>query len=72
MELLWLLFFSLKFLKKKDISYLIDVLPHTLGIKFTDWGVCGVSLGAHTTLLAMANDPRLKVGVSIIGNERGE
>ncbi|KAJ3009209.1 hypothetical protein HKX48_008092 [Thoreauomyces humboldtii] len=50
-----------------DASFLIDHLPGYLGRDVTSWGVFGVSLGGHATLLALANEPRLRVGVSIIG-----
>ncbi|KAJ3206340.1 hypothetical protein HK099_000570, partial [Clydaea vesicula] len=58
---------SVQFGTAKDISYLIDVFPAYAGIKISDWGCFGVSLGGHTTLLTMAHEPRIKVGVSIIG-----
>ncbi|TPX72187.1 hypothetical protein SpCBS45565_g00422 [Spizellomyces sp. 'palustris'] len=51
----------------RDVSYLMDILPAFLGRDVEAWGMCGVSLGGHATLLALANDPRLQTGVSIIG-----
>lgn len=38
-----------------------------LGWNVHTYGMCGISLGGHATLLAMANDARISVGVSIIG-----
>ncbi|KAI9209492.1 uncharacterized protein BJ171DRAFT_487171 [Polychytrium aggregatum] len=53
-----------------DLSYLIDVLPFFLPPEtgaIWRWIVVGVSLGGHSTLLAMAKDERIKIGISIIG-----
>jgi len=50
-----------------DISYLIDLLPAVLGKRPLSYGVVGVSLGGHVTLLSMANEKRVNFGVSIIG-----
>ncbi|KAJ3163116.1 hypothetical protein HDU86_002285 [Geranomyces michiganensis] len=50
-----------------DVSTLIDTLPMALAVDVSAWGVCGISLGGHATLLALANEPRLECGVSIIG-----
>ena len=38
-----------------DVSYLITVLPMFLNMTIQKWGVCGVSLGGHATLLALAH-----------------
>lgn len=57
----------------RDVSFLIDFLPssgvfaqeqHTI----TDWFVAGVSLGGHATWLTLAHDPRLTLGIPIIGS----
>ncbi|KAJ3050194.1 hypothetical protein HK097_008829 [Rhizophlyctis rosea] len=51
----------------QDISYLADVLPMYLNVSISRWAVAGISLGGHTALLTMANDPRFTVCVCIIG-----
>jgi hypothetical protein len=38
-----------------DVSFLIDVLPGYLGIRPRMYGITGISLGGHSTLLALAN-----------------
>ena len=52
----------------KDISLIIDFLPAALGITTNKIGMSGVSLGGHCTLITMANDPRIAVGVPFIGS----
>lgn len=54
-----------------DISYLLDFLPaflFPLGEKTIDeYFVTGVSLGGHATWATLRHDPRVKIGVPIIG-----
>jgi len=52
----------------KDISLLIDFLPAALGITTDKFGMSGISLGGHCTLITMGNDPRISVGVPFIGS----
>lgn len=51
-----------------DISTLIDLVPARLGLTSDRIGMTGGSLGGHATLMAMALDPRIKVGVPLIGS----
>ncbi|EJT97445.1 hypothetical protein DACRYDRAFT_72347 [Dacryopinax primogenitus] len=55
----------------KDISFLIDFLPpylYPMDERTIDlWTAAGVSLGGHATWVALANEPRLTVGIPIIG-----
>ncbi|TFK19693.1 alpha/beta-hydrolase, partial [Coprinopsis marcescibilis] len=55
----------------RDVSFLIDFLPSYLfpqGDRRVEvWGVAGVSLGGHSTWLALCHDPRITVGIPIIG-----
>ncbi|KAJ7454866.1 Alpha/Beta hydrolase protein [Mycena latifolia] len=55
----------------KDVSFVMDFLPAYLfpgGERtISEWGVAGVSLGGHSTWIAGAADPRLKLMVPIIG-----
>ncbi|KZV73126.1 hypothetical protein PENSPDRAFT_742562 [Peniophora sp. CONT] len=55
----------------KDVSFLIDFLPAYLFPSdertITTWGMLGVSLGGHATWLTLKNDPRLTVGIPVIG-----
>ncbi len=52
----------------RDISLLIDCLPARTGIATDRVGVTGGSLGGHATQLAMALEPRIAVGASLIGS----
>jgi dienelactone hydrolase len=52
----------------RDISLLVDLLPASLGLATDRTGLTGVSLGGHVTELAMALDPRIAVGASLIGS----
>lgn len=52
----------------KDISLLIDFLPAALGVTTDKFGMSGISLGGHCTLITMANDPRINVGVPFVGS----
>ncbi|KAJ3800670.1 Alpha/Beta hydrolase protein [Lentinula aff. detonsa] len=55
----------------RDVSFLIDYLPAYLypesERKISGWGLAGVSLGGHSTWTALAKDPRIQVGIPIIG-----
>jgi len=54
-----------------DVSFLIDSLPSYLypsGERSIDtWAVAGISLGGHSTWMCLKNDPRISVGIPIIG-----
>ncbi|KDR79059.1 hypothetical protein GALMADRAFT_244822 [Galerina marginata CBS 339.88] len=55
----------------QDISLVIDFLtmylfPHG-ECKIDSWGVIGISLGGHSTWIALSQDPRITIGVPIIG-----
>lgn len=52
----------------RDVTFLIDFLPAVLGLPCDRVGMVGRSLGAHATLMAMAHDPRIRVGVALIGS----
>ncbi|GAA5834333.1 hypothetical protein JCM11251_007961 [Rhodosporidiobolus azoricus] len=56
----------------RDVSFLIDFLPSALfpssSHEITSWFVAGVSLGGHATWLALAQDPRLTLGIPIIAS----
>ena len=51
-----------------DVSLLLDLLPARAGISLERVGMTGVSLGGHATLVAMALDSRINVGVPVIGS----
>ncbi|THH16654.1 hypothetical protein EW146_g4015 [Bondarzewia mesenterica] len=55
----------------RDISFLIDFLPSYLFPNdentIVTWAVAGISLGGHSTWLALRNDPRIAIGVPVIG-----
>ncbi|PPQ91826.1 hypothetical protein CVT25_000273 [Psilocybe cyanescens] len=55
----------------RDITFLCDFLPTYLfphdECKIDAWGVVGISLGGHSTWLALSQDPRIQVGIPIIG-----
>ncbi|KAJ7086014.1 Alpha/Beta hydrolase protein [Mycena belliarum] len=55
----------------KDVSFVMDFLPaylFTSGERsIVEWGVAGVSLGGHSTWIAAAEDPRVKIAIPIIG-----
>jgi sulfonate transport system substrate-binding protein len=53
-----------------DASFVIDVLPTKLaarGERISHWGVVGISMGGHSSLVLAARDARLNVAVSLIG-----
>ncbi|KAF9067221.1 Alpha/Beta hydrolase protein [Rhodocollybia butyracea] len=55
----------------RDVSFLIDYLPAYLfpesERKISGWGLAGVSLGGHSTWESLTKEPRITVGVPIIG-----
>lgn len=57
--------YSIQYGSAMDISFLIDAIPLYKGIN--KWGVLGFSLGGHAALLSLTLDPRLSVGVSVVG-----
>ncbi|GAA6003312.1 alpha/beta hydrolase family protein [Rhodotorula paludigena] len=56
----------------RDVSFLIDFLPPALfphdERTVTDWFCAGISLGGHATWLALAHEPRISLGIPIIGS----
>ncbi|KAH6584761.1 hypothetical protein BASA60_000822, partial [Batrachochytrium salamandrivorans] len=71
---------SIQYGTSKDVSFLIDVLQmHLPYLNICRWGMAGVSLGGHSTLLAVVHaalmdafslttsEPRLDVAIAIIG-----
>ncbi|BGP66207.1 hypothetical protein NBRC10512v2_007605 [Rhodotorula toruloides] len=56
----------------RDVSFLIDFLPPALfphdERTVTDWYSVGFSLGGHATWLALAHEPRITLGVPIVGS----
>ncbi|GAA5859254.1 hypothetical protein JCM8547_008940 [Rhodosporidiobolus lusitaniae] len=56
----------------QDVSFLINFLPPALfpgdEREVTEWYCGGISLGGHSTWLALANDPRITLGIPIIGS----
>jgi len=55
----------------RDLSFLMDFLPTYLfpraECKVDAWGVVGISLGGHSAWISLSQDPRITVGVPIIG-----
>ncbi|KAI0782273.1 hypothetical protein C8Q75DRAFT_787621 [Abortiporus biennis] len=55
----------------KDVSFLIDFLPPYLfpsGERFIkEFIVSGFSLGGHSTWITLRDDPRVRIGIPIIG-----
>jgi len=58
----------------RDVSYLIDFLPAYLFPRGVpgfegdiEWLVAGISLGGHASWIVLRNDPRVKVGIPVIG-----
>lgn len=53
------------------MSFLIDFLPSFLYPNdertIIEWGVAGISLGGHSTWIGLCTDPRIKIGIPIIG-----
>ncbi|GAA5982385.1 hypothetical protein JCM10908_006626 [Rhodotorula pacifica] len=56
----------------RDVSFLMDFLAPSLfrhdERTITDWYCSGISLGGHATWIALAHDPRITLGVPIIGS----
>ncbi|KAG7450969.1 uncharacterized protein BT62DRAFT_984275 [Guyanagaster necrorhizus] len=63
--------YSLQTGTARDVSFLIDFLPAYVFPEqeriVTGWGVAGVSLGGHSTWISLSQDPRLTIGIPIIG-----
>ncbi|KAG1847589.1 Alpha/Beta hydrolase protein [Suillus subluteus] len=55
----------------EDVSFLIDYLPSFLypsGERtIVGWGICGASLGGNSTWIALSREPRLTLGIPIVG-----
>ncbi|KAF8806085.1 alpha/beta-hydrolase [Phlegmacium glaucopus] len=55
----------------QDVSFLIDFIPAYFfphdDCKVDTWGVAGISLGGHSTWIALSTDPRITLGIPIIG-----
>ncbi|EMD33315.1 hypothetical protein CERSUDRAFT_87199 [Gelatoporia subvermispora B] len=55
----------------RDVSYLIDFLPAYLfpsgERQIAQWLVGGISLGGHASWLTLRTEPRIKLGIPIIG-----
>ncbi|GAA5987024.1 hypothetical protein JCM11641_004422 [Rhodosporidiobolus odoratus] len=55
-----------------DVSHLITFLPSLLfpndERQVTDWYCAGISLGGHATWIALADDPRITLGIPIIAS----
>ncbi|KAJ8520000.1 hypothetical protein ONZ45_g3144 [Pleurotus djamor] len=55
----------------RDVSHLIDVLPAHLfpndDREIVEWGIAGISLGGHSSWLALAHEPRITYGIPILG-----
>ncbi|GAA6006723.1 hypothetical protein JCM11491_003157 [Sporobolomyces phaffii] len=56
----------------RDVSFLIDFLPSVLFPNdertVVDWYCSGISLGGHSTWISLAHEPRISLGVPIIGS----
>jgi hypothetical protein len=61
--------FSIQYGTAQDVSLLVSLLPAYLpaALRVELWACVGVSLGGHSTWLALLHDPRIAVGVPIIG-----
>ena len=51
-----------------DVVTILDMMPARLGFTTDRIGMTGGSLGGHATLMAMALDSRIRVGVPLIGS----
>ncbi|KAI0059195.1 alpha/beta-hydrolase [Artomyces pyxidatus] len=55
----------------RDVSFVIDFLPAYVFPNdertVAEWVVAGISLGGHSTWLTLKNEPRVRVGIPIIG-----
>ncbi|GAA5836059.1 hypothetical protein JCM5353_003497 [Sporobolomyces roseus] len=56
----------------RDVSFLIDFLPSILFPNdertIEEWYCAGISLGGHSTWLSLAHEPRISLGIPIIGS----
>jgi dienelactone hydrolase len=61
--------FSIQYGTAQDVLLLVSLLPAYLpaALRVELWACVGVSLGGHSTWLALLHDPRIAVGVPIIG-----
>ncbi|KAI8055021.1 Alpha/Beta hydrolase protein [Syncephalis plumigaleata] len=55
------------YLALNEIKTIISLLPTTLGQPVRRWAVGGISLGGHITSMALAEDPRIQMGIVAIG-----
>jgi len=55
----------------RDVSFLIDFIPAYLYPSaertISTWGVAGISLGGHSTWISLSSDPRVNIGIPIVG-----
>ncbi|THH02614.1 hypothetical protein EW026_g333 [Hermanssonia centrifuga] len=55
----------------KDVSYLIDFLPSYIfpsgEAEVVQWSVGGISLGGHASWIVLRQEPRITLGIPIIG-----
>jgi len=55
----------------RDVSFLIDFLPAYLypdgESQIVDWEVIGISLGGHSVWIVLTKEPRVSLGIPIIG-----
>jgi len=60
---------SIQYGTAQDVSMLVSLLPAYLpaALRVELWACLGVSLGGHATWLALLHDPRITVGVPILG-----
>jgi len=63
--------YSIQMGTAQDVSLLCDFLPAYLfprdECEVAAWGIIGISLGGHSTWITLSQDPRIKVGIPIIG-----
>ncbi|OLL26285.1 hypothetical protein NEOLI_003512 [Neolecta irregularis DAH-3] len=62
---------SIQYGTATDVSLLVDFLPSYLfpndQRKIELWGCAGVSLGGHSTWMVLRHEPRISIGIPIIG-----
>ncbi|KAF8842013.1 alpha/beta-hydrolase [Paxillus ammoniavirescens] len=55
----------------QDVTFLIDHIPsylYPLGEReVVEWGIAGISLGGHSTWIALTREPRIRLAIPIIG-----
>ncbi|KZW02918.1 hypothetical protein EXIGLDRAFT_586244, partial [Exidia glandulosa HHB12029] len=55
----------------RDVSFLIDFFPAYLypsgENRVVEWGVIGYSLGGHSAWILLREDPRITIGIPIVG-----